>query len=343
MTDRRDGLVAGILKGVLLVCSFFYGIASSAIKYIKSLSAKRLPCRVISIGNLTLGGTGKTPAACMVAKAIKHAAKRPCVLIRGYGDDEWRMLEEQLGNIPMIVGKDRVSSGIRACSRLNSDTVILDDGFQHWRVKRDMDIVLIDSTNPFGNNHLFPRGIMREDIKGLRRADIIMLTKTDMAGKGRVRDIKEKLNNPSGSKPVVESIHAPVGFYNLDNREREGLSVIKDKKVCSLSGIVNNEYFEYTLKSLGADIALKLHYPDHYNYKETDLQSIIKRCKDLGIDTVVTTEKDAAKLKNTVIARSEATKQSGMSQIRILALQIELKVTDGKEILDKRLHTLYSS
>ena len=181
MVDKKNGFTASIMKGVLYVASFFYGLLVKVIRPINIFAAKTLPCKVISVGNITLGGTGKTPMACMLAKALEKEGRKVSVLIRGYGDDEWKMLKRLLGDIPVIVGRDRVSTGRKACNELKRDTVILDDGFQHWRVRRDFDIVLVDSTYPFGNRRLFPRGILREDVRDLRRADIIVLTKTDMA------------------------------------------------------------------------------------------------------------------------------------------------------------------
>ena len=357
MTDRKKGFIAAALKGILYAVSFFYGLSIGAIRPVRIFASKGVPCRVISIGNLTLGGTGKTPTACMLAKLLKSQGRNPAVLIRGYGEDEWRMLESMLGGIPVIVGRDRISSGREAIEKYNADTVILDDGFQHWRIKRDLDIVLIDSTNPFGNRRLFPRGVLREAIGDLRRADIAMLTKTDMDS-GGLQDLKDELRDIAPDMPVLESVHDPVRFSNLADKKELDLGCIKGVNVCCLSSIVNTGYFEYTLsKRLGANIILRLHYPDHYNYQEKDLEYILNECKKRNIDAVVTTEKDAVKLnaiRNTPFdfaqgrqyalrlgSHALTTSRSGQA-IRILVLCVELKVTNGEEILRERLHSLYS-
>lgn len=332
MTDKRDGFIAFIIKGFLSLVSFFYGLVLKIMRPIRIFTAKKLPCKVISVGNLTLGGTGKTPTACLLARFLKKEGRNPTVLIRGYGDDEWKMLESLLDNIPVIVGRDRVSSGRKACSKFQADPVILDDGFQHWRLKRDLDILLVDSTNPFGNRRLFPRGVLREDIKDLGRADIVMLTKTDMAS-SKLKDVKNELRDRVPHIPILESIHAPLEFYNLTDKKKLEVSFIKDANICSLSSIVNTEYFEYVLKALGADIVSRFHYPDHYNYKQRDLEFITNQCKKLNIDTIVTTEKDAVKLNQI---------QETRPRMRILVLRIELKVTDGERILKERLRSLYS-
>ncbi len=336
MTDQRDGFFAAIMKSFLSIVSFFYDIAVRITRFIATLKAQALPCKVISVGNLTMGGTGKTPAACMLAKRLKGAGRRPTVLIRGYGDDEWRMLKELLGDIPVIVGRDRLASGKTALSKFNADTIILDDGFQHWRLRRDLDIVLVDSTNPFGNGRLFPRGLLRECTEALRRADMVMLTKTDMARKD-LKGVKDKLKKIAPDIPVLESVHKPLGFYLLMSKERLGLDIAKGRRICALSSIENTGYFEHTLKTLGADVAAGFHYPDHYNYKDADLKFVTDECKKQNIDTIVTTEKDAVKLRWTM-DDGRWTKNG----IRVLVLQVELKVTGEEEALDRRLHSLYS-
>ncbi|MBL7068434.1 MAG: tetraacyldisaccharide 4'-kinase [Candidatus Omnitrophica bacterium] len=336
MTDRREGLIAALMKVLLSIASLFYGLSVRFIRFINRRTAKSLPCKVVSIGNLTLGGTGKTPTACMVAKFLKSEGKNPCVLIRGYGEDEWKMLESLLGDIPVVVGRDRVSSGSKACSEYNADTVVLDDGFQHWRLKRDLNIVLVDSTNPFGNRRLFPRGLLREEIDGLRRADIIMLTKTDM-GSRNLGYIKEELKKRTPDISILESVHSPTEIYNLYGRKALGLSALKERDICVLSSIVNTEYFEYTLKNLGANISARFHYPDHYDYKKSDLEDIIKECKKSGINTIVTTEKDAVKL------YAKRYMLNAKHEMQILVLHIETKVTNGADALYKRLRSLYRS
>jgi len=336
MTEKRRGPIAAFLKTLLLIASLFYGILMRFTRFINRRTSKSLPCKVVSVGNLTLGGTGKTPTACMVARFLKSEGRNPCVLIRGYGDDEWKMLKSLLRDVPVVVGRDRLSGGSKACREYNVDTVILDDGFQHWRLERDLDIVLVDSTNPFGNRRLFPSGLLREEVGALRRADIIMLTKADM-GRKNIGYIREELKKRTPGISIYESIHNPAEIYGLYDKKRFALSALKGKDICALSSIVNTAYFEYTLKNLGAAISARFHYPDHYSYKKSDLEDIINKCKKFNIKTIVTTEKDAVKLYSMRYALNAE------HEIEILVLRVETKVTDGADALYERLRALYRS
>jgi tetraacyldisaccharide 4'-kinase len=329
MTDRRKGVPAALAKGILHIASFFYGIAVIFIRRMRTAHARRLPCKVISVGNITMGGTGKTPAACSFAKALKRNGRRPSVLIRGYGDDEWKMLQTLLGDIPLIVGKDRVKTASEACGNYNSDCVVLDDGFQHWRLKRDLDIVLIDSTDPFGNRHLIPRGILREGVKSLRRSDLIILTKTDMAS-GKTGGIRDELTGLAPGVPVLESVHRPVDLYDAASGEARGPDFINGRDIYALSSIVNTAYFEYILARLGARIRGRRHYPDHYNYTKEDMDSVAEECRSAGAGIIVTTEKDMPKLPS-----------RRLPSVEILIMRIEFEVKDAEGVLEQRLRSLF--
>lgn len=336
MTDNRRGVLASAIKALLWVISCFYEVVVNLIRSVRMSTAKRLPCKVVSIGNLTLGGTGKTPLVCMVAKFLKGRGHNPIVLIRGYGDDEWKMLKDMLGDIPVIVGSDRVATGMEACNKFNADTVVLDDGFQHWRLKRDLDIVLVDATDPFGNRKIFPRGILRESINNINRADLVMLAKADM-GKENVKEIKSEIKGLTKNVSVFESVYIPLGFYDLETGAAVDLSFINGKNIYALSGIVNNRYFEYMLNKLGAKIISRAHYPDHHDYKRSDLDNVFNECRNKDLDIVVTTEKDAGKLSATRYPLN------ANLPVRIIVLRIELRITDAEKIFEQRLCGLYSA
>ena len=186
MHDRTNDLLSQVVKPCLLILSYAYGFLLKAHYFfykVNLLKSYKSQIAIISIGNITLGGTGKTPFTIMLAERLTQKnKKKTAVLIRGYGEDEWKMLEERLGKygIKVFVGRDRVKYAKQAL-QYGACSLILDDGFQHRRLRRDLDIVLLDSTNPFGNRHLFPRGILREPLDSLRRADIVVLTKVDKA------------------------------------------------------------------------------------------------------------------------------------------------------------------
>jgi len=333
MTDKKRGFFVSILKPLLHLASFCYGAGSGLVKFCykkKFLKSKKPACKVISIGNISLGGTGKTPTACMLAKKLKKHNKNIALLTRGYGDDEWKMMREFLTDIPVIVGPDRVKNSDYAVSKFGVDTVILDDGFQHWKIKRDLDIVLIDSTEPFGNSCLFPRGVLRETPNALKRADIIMLTKTDM-NKDELEILKYQVNTVKPDLPILESVYKPKYLRNLLSNERLDLATLKNKRIAVLASIVNVEYFEFILKNMGANIDHRFYYPDHYNYRKKDLNYITKKCEKETIDTIVTTEKDAVKLSTIHHPPS------------VLVLHIEPEVTKGEETLNRRIFSLYSA
>lgn len=331
MNDRKKGPAAGVLKACLLMISYIYGFLAACHYFfykVNLLKSHKSGIATISVGNITLGGTGKTPFVIMLAECLAAKDRKTAVLIRGYGEDEWKMLEEKLGKrgIKILVGKNRAKSA-RKAEHCGMDTLILDDGFQHRRLKRDLDIVLVDSENPFGNGRLFPRGILREPIKNLKRADVIVLTKTDK-GKQNIGIIEEKLKRIASGKPILKAVHEPKALFNIRDGNIETPDFIKNKTVCALSAICDPSYFRHTVQKIGALIGLEFTFSDHYAYKARDLNRIFKECKSKNISIIVTTEKDAVKLKNLPPIEKDP---------QILALSVELKVIQGKEELDVRL------
>jgi len=233
-TDRSRGFIAAIIKFFLFLASAIYGLVIRALIFLYRLSPCRLGCKVISVGNITLGGTGKTSLVKVIAGYLQQRGHKVAILTRGYkrkkitnyelritnyenmGDEPY-MLQMSLADIPVIVDSNRVRSANRAISEYGTDTVIFDDGLQQWRIKKDLEIVTIDATNPFGNLHMIPRGILREPLSCLKRADVFVLTKTNLnADLESIKDILNKLN-PSGL--IIESIHQPQGFYNIHDLE----------------------------------------------------------------------------------------------------------------------------
>jgi tetraacyldisaccharide 4'-kinase len=290
--------------------------------YAHFIKQNRLPAKVICIGNLTLGGTGKTPAVIAVAKEARKRGHNPCILTRGYkgkakdisfvsrGDgpllspaeagDEACLMANALKRVTIIKGRDRFRAGIAAFDNAQLAIVniqpptlfILDDGFQHWKLHRDVDIVLIDATNPFGNEKLFPEGIMREPFDALKRAHIIVITKSDMALPGAVQTITRKVRQYNQDVPVFTASHAPTGLINPAG-ERKELSSLRGKRIYAFSGIANPAYFQSSLVKCGARIVEFKKYRDHFTYKQSDIDDIKKEA--LGLE-IVTTEKDLVKL-----------------------------------------------
>ena len=282
-----------------------------------------LPAKVISIGNLTLGGTGKTPAVIAVAQEAKKRGHKPCILTRGYrgrakdisfvsrgegpligpleAGDEAYLMAETLKGVTIIKGKNRFKAGIAAFDNAQLAIVnlqcptlfILDDGFQHWKLHRDVDVLLIDATNPFGNERLFPEGILREPFSAMKRAHIIVITKADMAPQGAITAMTRKIKQHNQEAPIFTASHKPGGLVTCSGESRE-LATLLDKEIYAFSGIANPSYFQASLTSAGARVVKFLNFRDHYIYRQKDIDNITSGAAGLDI---VTTEKDLVKLR----------------------------------------------
>ena len=294
--------------------------------------AHRAEAKVVSVGNLTLGGTGKTPFTAMLARLIREkAGRKPAVLIRGYGRDEQSMLREQLGDVPLIVGRDRVAGAREAARERGADVLILDDGFQHRALARDLDIVLVDTRDPFGNERLFPRGILREPVSGIRRAHVVVLTKADrsLVDPGSIRGRLSALN---GGALFLEAVHAPAYLWDLATRKRMALDTLKGKKTFLVSGIGDPGYFEATVRGLGAEVVGHRAFPDHHVYRESDVRLVAEAAR--AADLAVTTEKDAVKL--------ESLDSVARSGLIVAVVHVDMTITHGEGAFIARLTSVLS-
>lgn len=292
ITDKYQGVVATIFKLPLFLLSLIYGLIVRILIFWNRLRPYRPDCKVISVGNITLGGTGKTSLVEFIARCLKQKNYKVAIVTRGYkrklletqqsavdyeamGDEPY-MLSKKLSDIPVLVDMDRERALKQAIEEYRIDTAILYDGFQQWRLKKDLEIVAIDATDPFGNSYLLPRGILREPLSSLKRADIFVLTKTNL--NPDIQDIKDFLNRINPSAEIFESVHKPVSFYSL-NRIKDvlNINVLKGKNVTLFSGIGNPDSFENLALSLGINIGLSFRLPDHHNYTQKDLEKIIRR------------------------------------------------------------------
>lgn len=345
MTDQASGPLAGGLKFILYLASFVYGLIVKIIKYVYRVGIFRrhqLGKPVISVGNITWGGVGKTPLVELIAEFIKQQDLKPVVLMRGYKgkkdagtliSDEAMTLERSLNDVPVIVGKDRVQGATAFLEKQSADVFLLDDGFQHRRVKRDMDIVALDATNPFGNGCLIPRGILREDLKSLSRADLFVITKSDI-GHVNVGNIKKRLKTIAADVPIIETIHQPECFERLHDGEEFDVNLIKDQSICSFCSIGDPQSFEKTLVALGAQLKRNFSFRDHHWYEHRDIQEIVDYAKSQDIQYIVTTLKDAVKLDEHADLFGE--------DLQCWILKMKIRIIHGKgEFFDRISHLLH--
>ncbi|MDP8298643.1 MAG: tetraacyldisaccharide 4'-kinase [Candidatus Tantalella remota] len=334
MKDERTGWADRIVAGILRVVSWIYGLAVRVVDW-SYRSGIRKVCHVsvpvISIGNITLGGTGKTPFAILVSEYLLRRSMRPAVLIRGYGNDENRMLKDESPDIPVLSGQSRVASAELAIEK-GCDVLVLDDGFQHRKIKRDLNIVMVDSVFGFGNEAIFPRGLLREDISSLLRADTFVLTKTDMAGEEKVNEISGMIKKIAPGKPVVLARHKAVSLSDVTNAAYSTASM-RDKRVCLLSGIGDPSYFEFLVKKEGAVVVGRIDNEDHHHYNRLDIRKTYKMCVDERAEMVIVTRKDHVKLRELDISEIED---------KLFVLNIETDIVKGKEDLIAGLNSVIS-
>jgi tetraacyldisaccharide 4'-kinase len=295
---------------------------------------ERVAAPVISVGNITLGGTGKTPMVEWLARWYRARSVRVALVSRGYGaeqgaaNDEALELEERLPDVPHVQNRDRVAASRMAIEEFESQLILLDDGFQHRRLARDLDVVLIDALEPFGFEHVFPRGTLREPLAGLARAHVVALSRADMvASKDRV-GIETRLRHYAPQADLIELVHRPRSLVGADHREQP-LDTIVGRRVAAFCGIGNPASFRHTLARLGAQVVEMREFADHHAYTRDDVDDLGRWVESLDVEVVVCTAKDLVKLRLERIGG------------RLLwALAIELEITRGQERLESRLAEL---
>ena len=330
---EKRGLWPALQRGGLRVLSGPYGLAMRCRNWLFDAGWKRrlqAPIPVISVGNLTMGGTGKTPCVEMVARFLRERDMRVAILSRGYGsrhgcNDEALVLEENLPDVPHLQGADRAALAQIAAEELDSEVLVLDDGFQHRRLLRDLDLVLIDATAPWGFG-MFPRGILREPPSSLRRADMVILTRCDQVGPGELAKLRARVERTAPAIPIAESNHVPAGWIN-SSRMRRALEEWRHRPVAAFCGIGNPEAFRRTLTMLGAEPVAFRVFPDHHPYTRNDVEDLRTWARQLATDcVVVTTQKDLVKLRLDRVGDRE-----------LWALEIRLQVGAGRNVLEEKL------
>lgn len=354
---QRKGKRAALMRAGLYVLSKIFQVLVKLRRFLYNVRILRdstLGVQVIAIGNLTVGGTGKTPVVEKFARELQNQGRQVAILSRGYrskptpvstrllnkllfredrtpprivsdgksllldsdsAGDEPYMLASNLKDVVVLVDKDRVKSGRYAIEKFGCDTLLLDDGFQYWKLRgRRRDIVLIDCQQPFGNERMLPRGTLREPPSHLARASTIFITKSD----GNTEALRKRIAQFNSTAPIIECIHHPLYFEDVFTGERFGLEFLSGRRVASLSGIAQPESFEKSLASVGAELVYSKRFADHHRFTQQEVINVINRSKKRQAQIIVTTQKDAVRFPK--VDRRD---------IPILFMRVEIKILKG--------------
>jgi tetraacyldisaccharide 4'-kinase len=357
--EERRGLRASGLRALLLGSSKLYQFVIKVRRFLynaRILRDSTLGVQVIAIGNLTWGGTGKTPVVEKFARELRDEGRNVAILTRGYrskpqpfhvwlknkllfredttpprivsdgksllldsemAGDEPYMLASNLKDVVVLVDKDRVKSGRYAIEKYGCDTLLLDDGFQYWKLAgRRHDVVLIDRQEPFGNEHLQPRGSLREPPSHLARAHTIFITKSD----GKTEELRRRIAAANPTAPVIECIHSPMYLEDVFTGERQRLDFLRGRKVGSLSGIAQPESFEQSLVTLGGELVYSKRFADHHRFKQQEVLNAINRGKKRQAEFIITTQKDAVRFP-----------KLDRRDLPILFMRVEIKIVSGAD------------
>jgi tetraacyldisaccharide 4'-kinase len=357
--EERRGTVAELTRGSLFFLSKLFQIAVKTRRLLykhRILRDSTLGVQVIAIGNLTVGGTGKTPVVEKFARELRDQGRNVAILSRGYrskptplhqrvinkillradttpprvvsdgrsllldsetAGDEPYMLASNLKDVVVLVDKDRVKAGRYAIEKFGCDTLLLDDGFQYWKLRgRRQDIVLVDCQQPFGNERMLPRGTLREPPSHLARASTIFITKSD----GKTAELRQRIAELNSTAGIIECVHHPLYLEDVFTGQRHDLALIKGRKVASLSGIAQPESFEHNLVSSGSELVYSKRFADHHRFTQQEVLNAINRSKKRQAEMIITTQKDAVRFPK--IDRRD---------LPILFMRVEIKIVAGAD------------
>ncbi|GHS96402.1 tetraacyldisaccharide 4'-kinase [Planctomycetales bacterium] len=339
LEGRRGGCGAKILRAAVAPAGYLYGLVGWGRSYLYQhnwYARYRAAAPVVSVGNLTAGGTGKTPFAVWLLQKLIAGGRTPALLLRGYGADAPEQADEALlyrrliPALKIYAQKDRVASAAAAVAD-GADILVLDDGFQHQRLLRDVDIVLLDATCPWGGGLPLPAGLLREFPAALARADLVVLTRADQVAPAQLDALQTRLRERLPQTPVLTAEHRPTRLTTLAEKSLP-LAVLRGQKVIAVSGIGRPDRFAATLKTLGADLAATVELSDHHQYRAADF---IARLTPFSREWLpVVTEKDAVKLAPLLGAEWRE---------RVAALGVDLCLADeAEEIINNLPLTIHN-
>jgi len=341
VTGKIKGPLGVLLRGCLVVLSWVYGLLVVILAGLYRIRPRHLNAKVISVGNITLGGTGKTTLVEYLSAKLTLDGNKVAVLTRGYKrdlrrpgaqglGDEPAMLAHNLPLVSVVVNKNRIKAAQTAIQDHASNLLVLDDGLQQWKIFKDLEIVTIDAQNPFGNHRLLPAGFLREPLSALKRADILVITQVglgeDLSG------LTEKLKRINSRALIVESKHSPCGIRRLDQADAPlELDFFKGKPVAIFSGIGNPEGFRNSVSELGIKVAKYYKFADHHDYTQADILDMVRESQENNFCALITTQKDAIKIR-----------ELGAKWPTIFVLEIKLKIIKNETEFNRRLSQLYS-
>ncbi len=339
--DTRPPAIAG--RVALFPLSLVYALGVSIRNGAYSLGicrSEKLPGPTVSVGNLSVGGTGKTPMVEWIARQLVDMGKQPAILSRGYGaktekqgervSEERAMLAENLSNVAHRCDRDRVRAG-RLAAREGADSFVLDDGFQHRRARRDLDIVLLDASAPQLGLLLFPMGSLREPLGSLRRAHVVVLTHVDLCSEIRRQSFRRLVAKTAPNATLVEAIHRPASLRTLPSGTEEAPETLRGRRVFAFCGIGNPESFTRTLQKLGAEVVGAVYYEDHHAYVKSDCSHVTEEARNVGAELCVTTQKDAVKV-------APLWEGGGLG-----VLKVRMEIVSGRKTLVEKLRSAVRS
>lgn len=338
VSGQRTGAVAALMRAALRLLAIpYWWVAFCRNRFYDRglLTSHRVPALVISVGNLTVGGTGKTPLVLWLIQWFRQQAADAAVVSRGYKardgqpNDEAMEMAAKIPGLIHVQHRDRVAAAGQAISRHGCNIIVLDDGFQHRRIHRDLDLVLLDALEPFGWDHVLPRGTLREPVSGLARADVVALSRADAISPEQRSVLRDRVRRLAPAADWIEVVHQPTRLIAADGQERS-LKHLQGRRVAAFCGIGNPQGFLHTLQTLGVQVIGFRALPDHYAYPDVEVARLARWAETLPEpDMVLCTCKDLVKLASQRLGPCE-----------LWAVEVGLEVSCGKEDLDRRLRTL---
>ena len=300
--NQRPGAV--LLRALLMPAGWGYGLITGARNWLfdKKICAAYNPrVLTISVGNITAGGTGKTPIVIWLVNKLAAAGQKPAVLTRGYKSkggaisDEPAIIERACAGVKVLINSNRIASARRAVYELARDVLVLDDGFQHRRLARDVDILAIDATRPFGYGRMIPAGLLRESVNSIRRAHAVIITRCDLVEKDELDVIIDKIEE-TNPKAVIATSRHKLGEVRFGDGSAAGIGEMAGKKIFAFCGIGNPEAFFGQLQKCGLEVVGRRVFADHHNYSQGELDAVLAEAELAGAQAAITTQKDYLKL-----------------------------------------------